>query len=113
MLTSLSIRRSTVLDQRPTLTHRTLRRTVKTRAEFPQCTGRWASIRRVHGQRPVSVKHSHDFSKLSISAIEKYAFHFLKSAESRRTQTPLYPSNSTAFENVLTPPSVYHNVQVC
>jgi hypothetical protein len=31
----------------------------------------------------------------------------------RGPQTPLYRSNSTAFINVLTPPSVHHHVYVC
>ena len=52
-------------------------------------------------------KHSRDFPKLSIGAIENIHFNFPK-ALNLGTQTPLYPRNSTSFANVLTPPCDHH-----
>jgi len=108
LLTSLSVGRSTVLGQRPTLTHRTLWRRVQLHLTTLHSSdvastsdAVWPSIRRVF----FSEKHSHDFSKKILQHNRKYAFHFLESIE---PQTPLYPMNSTSFANVLTPPSVHH-----
>jgi hypothetical protein len=59
---------------------------------------------------------------LRLRRSRKKTFHFHKKRRNlprklggreRGTQTPLYRSNSTVFANVLTPPSVYHNVHMC
>jgi hypothetical protein len=47
------------------------------------------------------------FSKMSGSRARKLG------GRERGLKTPLYRSNSTAFTNVLTSPSVHHHVHVC
>jgi hypothetical protein len=78
-----------------------------------------------HYQWPpfASVSIHDDLEKISATDVVKNK-HFISSKTSeshahklgrreRGPKTPLYRSNSTAFANVLTPPSVHHYVYVC
>jgi hypothetical protein len=52
--------------------------------------------------------------KIGVSLLQKHRIPPRKlGGRERGTQTPLYCSNTTAFANVLTSPSVNHHVHVC
>ena len=96
---------------RPTRTRRTLRRPAQKSDTYPQHTRRWANVRRLRGQCPVSVSNAPTTSpplQLGLRCNKNMHFIFSKmlnphlssSVEERETQIPLHFFNPCS--NVLT-----------